>query len=444
MHGSGHPGARGRVEHRRRAADVDTHEVRHRPVLVHERRRVDHQVDAGEHRDQRGAVGDVEPRRLDPGFVQSRGQRREVDSRHPGTLGGEAPGRRGADEPRRPGDRDPAAVESIHGRLISPHRGRKQRSGPLVYSRGLRSLRSSMRPSAALRTAVRVGAGTALAAAAFGPVAAQAAPDPDRGHHRRGRRGPACARRPLASLEEPGRRPVRDADVGVPDGPRAALRRPRGAARRACAPATRSSSTACSARGELPTVRLQRALAGRRGQRRSIGRSRWVHWVWFFEPYLALLLILLRHNERFPRAARQMAATYDLGCAVYFAMPTAPPWWSSEQGADRDGEVRRIMVEVGRGRTWGRAWGPMYDALGGNPWAAMPSLHFATSLMAALAAGRERGGRRGLAGCAYAGDAGGRPRLPRRALRHRPARRRRTGRRRARGRAAGRAARRPR
>ena len=41
------------------------------------------------------------------------------------------------------------------------------------------------------------------------------------------------------------------------------------------------------------------------------------------------------------------------------------------------------MVEVGE-KEWGRAWELLYDSLGGNPWAAMPSLHFAASLMAAL------------------------------------------------------------
>jgi membrane-associated phospholipid phosphatase len=41
------------------------------------------------------------------------------------------------------------------------------------------------------------------------------------------------------------------------------------------------------------------------------------------------------------------------------------------------------MVDAGE-RFWGRAWDPLYDSLGGNPWAAMPSLHFASSLLAAL------------------------------------------------------------
>ena len=77
-----------------------------------------------------------------------------------------------------------------------------------------------------------------------------------------------------------------------------------------------------------------------------------------------------------------MSAVYDLGCIVYAAVPTAPPWWASEEG-HTDAKVRRIMVEVGE-EEWGKAWPVLYDALGGNPWAAMPSLHFATSLMAAL------------------------------------------------------------
>jgi membrane-associated phospholipid phosphatase len=130
----------------------------------------------------------------------------------------------------------------------------------------------------------------------------------------------------------------------------------------------------------------------------------WTHWLWFVEPYLALALILMRDNERFPRAARQMAAVFDLGCAVYFAVPTAPPWWAAEQGITGGEDVRRIMVEVGE-ETWGSAWPRMYGALGGNPWAAMPSLHFATSVAAALSLS-EAGRVEGAIGWGYAGTLG--------------------------------------
>jgi membrane-associated phospholipid phosphatase len=162
--------------------------------------------------------------------------------------------------------------------------------------------------------------------------------------------------------------------------------------------------------GRLPNIRLQSALSRPR-EPRTLDRALAIaHWAWFMEPHLALAWILWRHDDRFARAARQMAATFDLGCSVYFALPTAPPWWAAEQGVmaeELDGEaegdapaVRRVMVEVGE-RTWGRAWPKLYQSLGGNPWAAMPSLHFGTSLLAAILLS-EAGGVAGVAGWGYA------------------------------------------
>jgi membrane-associated phospholipid phosphatase len=151
--------------------------------------------------------------------------------------------------------------------------------------------------------------------------------------------------------------------------------------------------------GSLPTVRLQRALARLPGVRRLDLVLTWVHWLWFLEPYAALIFILIRHPERFPRAARQLAAVFDIGCAVYFLVPTAPPWWASEQELTGE-QVRRVMREVGE-ETWRGAWPAMYGALGGNPWAAMPSLHFATSAMAAISLS-EAGRIPGTIGWAYA------------------------------------------
>jgi membrane-associated phospholipid phosphatase len=156
--------------------------------------------------------------------------------------------------------------------------------------------------------------------------------------------------------------------------------------------------------GRLPNVRLQRAFS-RPGRVTALDRAlSVVHWAWFMEPHAALLFVQARHPERFPRAARQMAATYDLGCVGYFAVPTAPPWWAAEQGeiAGPDGpEVRRIMADAGE-QVWRRAWDPLYEAFNSNPWAAMPSLHFATSLMAAIHLA-EIGPVPGAFGWAYAG-----------------------------------------
>jgi membrane-associated phospholipid phosphatase len=142
--------------------------------------------------------------------------------------------------------------------------------------------------------------------------------------------------------------------------------------------------------GELPTVRLQRALA-RRGpdgpQWRDLDRVLvWTHWLWFMVPHGALAYILVRHPQRFPRAAVMTYATFDIGAMVYWALPTAPPWYAASVAGREVGhevEVRRMMVEYGE-FFWKDGWGPLYSVLGGNPLAAMPSLHFATSVMAAL------------------------------------------------------------
>lgn len=151
--------------------------------------------------------------------------------------------------------------------------------------------------------------------------------------------------------------------------------------------------------GRLPNARLQAALARLPGVRLLNSFLTWVHWLWFLEPYVALLFILVRHPRHFPRAARQLAAVFDIGCAVYFLAPTAPPWWSSEQGLTGE-EVCRIMIPVGE-RTWGSAWPKLYGTLGSNPWAAMPSLHFAASTMAAISLS-ETGRAAGAAGWGYA------------------------------------------
>jgi membrane-associated phospholipid phosphatase len=133
--------------------------------------------------------------------------------------------------------------------------------------------------------------------------------------------------------------------------------------------------------GETPTVRLQRLL-GRPGTVRPHDTLlSAVHWSWFFFPHGTMAFVLLRHHDVFTGNAVMMAGAFDLGCVIYWLVPTAPPWWAGSTG--RLPHVRRIMVEAGE-KFWGRAWQRMYDALAGNPFAAMPSLHFGTSVMAAF------------------------------------------------------------
>ena len=70
----------------------------------------------------------------------------------------------------------------------------------------------------------------------------------------------------------------------------------------------------------------------------------------------------------------------------------------------RTPELRRMMVEYGE-QFWGSGWQPLYGFLGGNPLAAMPSLHFATSVMAAHMLA-DSGPVAGALGWSYAGTLG--------------------------------------
>jgi hypothetical protein len=137
--------------------------------------------------------------------------------------------------------------------------------------------------------------------------------------------------------------------------------------------------------GVTPTLRLQRAFARPGSVNRFERALVWCHWIWFFVPHASLGYILWRDPDRFPSAATRMYAVFDVGAVFYWAIPTAPPWWAAEHGhlrSDEAGSVRRMMLEYGE-LFWGERWSALYDVLGGNPLAAMPSLHFATSLMAA-------------------------------------------------------------
>jgi membrane-associated phospholipid phosphatase len=154
--------------------------------------------------------------------------------------------------------------------------------------------------------------------------------------------------------------------------------------------------------GRIPTERLQQMFS-REGEINRFERVLvWSHWAWFAVPHLAVAYVAVRRPKELGTAAARMYAVFDLGAVIYWTLPTAPPWWAAAHGyiEELDGHVevgeyghrydrtnlplpvRRMMLEYGE-RFWGRRWNDLYDFLGGNPLAAMPSLHFATSLMAA-------------------------------------------------------------
>jgi membrane-associated phospholipid phosphatase len=96
-----------------------------------------------------------------------------------------------------------------------------------------------------------------------------------------------------------------------------------------------------------------------------------------------------------------LAATFDLTLVGYWLVPTAPPWWVSEKLGRMDGEVRRVMSEVA---DWVKGKPNPTEGeheMGANPFAAMPSDHFASAAMTALLL-TEQDRRLGMFGWGYA------------------------------------------
>ncbi|MBV9415681.1 MAG: phosphatase PAP2 family protein, partial [Solirubrobacterales bacterium] len=125
------------------------------------------------------------------------------------------------------------------------------------------------------------------------------------------------------------------------------------------------------------------------------------HWSWEIEPHLVIGWIRWRHPDQFAAAAGRLAATFDLTLVGYWSVPTAPPWWVSEKLGRMDGDVRRVMSEVAE---WLKGEPNPTEGdheMGANPFAAMPSDHFATAVMTAILLG-DQDLRLGALGWAYA------------------------------------------
>jgi membrane-associated phospholipid phosphatase len=153
--------------------------------------------------------------------------------------------------------------------------------------------------------------------------------------------------------------------------------------------------------GTPPGQRLQRRLR-RHGQLTLLDKALSVfYWTWEAEPHLAMGWIRWQRSDSFTSAAGRLAATFDLTLLGYWAVPTAPPWWVSEKTGRMDGDVRRVMSEVA---SWVKGEHSPTEGdheMGANPFAAMPSDHFASAVMTALLLA-EQDPRLGALGWSYA------------------------------------------
>ncbi len=134
--------------------------------------------------------------------------------------------------------------------------------------------------------------------------------------------------------------------------------------------------------GGIPAgVRLQRAL--RDPERVSaLDKAVAIAYASWFLPHVLLGYLLIRHDEFVPRAGARLAASYHLTTPFYWVVPTAPPWWASEEGdrmnGDLDRVLRHVVCDVLKRPV------PESDSMPGNPWGSMPSDHIASAAITAM------------------------------------------------------------
>jgi len=135
--------------------------------------------------------------------------------------------------------------------------------------------------------------------------------------------------------------------------------------------------------GEPPTLRLQRAFRNPPNVTPLDAVVTVVYGSWFV-PHLVLGWLLISHQEFVPRAAGRLAAAYHLTTPFYWLVPTAPPWWASENEGQMNGEVERVtrhVLHALRGKPRQTREDPEAE---GNPWGSMPSDHVASAAITAM------------------------------------------------------------
>ena len=99
-------------------------------------------------------------------------------------------------------------------------------------------------------------------------------------------------------------------------------------------------------------------------------------------PHVAAIVIWKTRPSFFPRVACAILLTFLAGLAIYFLLPTAPPWLASEEGLI-DPAARRLMPEIVAVAS-DRAYQEGATVVDGNHVAAMPSLHMALTVTVAM------------------------------------------------------------
>lgn len=134
--------------------------------------------------------------------------------------------------------------------------------------------------------------------------------------------------------------------------------------------------------GELPTIRLQDALYTPGHIHLWDYYFVFVHWSYFLVPHAVALWLWWKRPDRYWRFLLALTILLTLGLALYFAVPSNPPWMAKESSNTPGAPVvLRIMEPIAK-QLGGGLYQAGYKVVGeSNPIAAMPSIHFAVTFL---------------------------------------------------------------
>jgi membrane-associated phospholipid phosphatase len=133
--------------------------------------------------------------------------------------------------------------------------------------------------------------------------------------------------------------------------------------------------------GTTPSAWLQERLGGSDGDTNLVSfLTSFMHWTWFAFPHLIVLGAYRWARPMAFRVAAIMMGTFFAAVALYYILPTVPPWLAAEQGSTQG--IRRVIVDVGPQIFGQSLFDDLFSTLAKpNPNAAMPSLHFAAGFI---------------------------------------------------------------
>jgi membrane-associated phospholipid phosphatase len=107
-----------------------------------------------------------------------------------------------------------------------------------------------------------------------------------------------------------------------------------------------------------------------------------IHWSYFIIPHAVAIWTWHRDPRLFRHMLGAMTMLLAVGLALYFLIPSRPPWDTPEVlDSPSQNFVRRVMTPVGE-QLGGGLYQASYKVIGeSNPWAAMPSIHMAITFL---------------------------------------------------------------